>query len=75
MPGILVRALRNKGRIYRSVWKVVVKVSEEFREIAEYIEAFAKKEHITTDEALDYVMPKLFKDYKRKEQGEDNVGQ
>lgn len=53
----------------------MVILSEEFREIAEYIENFAKKEHITTDEALDYVMPKLFKDYKRKEQGEDNVGQ
>ena len=47
-------------------------MSSEYKEIAEYIEDFAKKQHITTDEALDYVMPKLFKDYKRKEQGEDN---
>lgn len=44
-------------------------MSEEYREIAEYVERFAKKEHITTEQALDYVMVNLFKEYKEKENG------
>jgi len=44
-------------------------MSEEYREIKEYIERFATKEHITPEQALDYVMVNLFKDYKEKENG------
>lgn len=46
---------------------MVVKVSDRTREIAEYIELFAKKHHITPEEALDYVMVKIFKEYREKE--------
>ena len=42
-------------------------MSAEFRELAEYVEQFAKKEHITVDQALDYIMVNLFKEYKEKE--------
>lgn len=44
-------------------------MSEEYREIKEYIEQFATKEHITPEQALDYVMVNLFKEYKEKENG------
>lgn len=42
-------------------------MSSEYREIAEYIQRFAKKEHITVEQALDYVMVRLFKEYKEKQ--------
>lgn len=67
MSELLARALRNKRRVYIRVWKVVVKVSDRTREIAEYIELFAKKHHMTPEEALDYVMVKIFKEYREHE--------
>lgn len=41
-------------------------MSDAIREIAEYIELYAKKHHITTEEALNHVMVSIFKDYRRK---------
>ena len=46
-------------------------MSEEYREIKEYIERFATKEHITPEQALDYVMVNLFKEYKESNDGRD----
>lgn len=44
-------------------------MSSEYREIAEYIQRFAEKEHITVEveQSLDYVMVRLFKEYKEKQ--------
>ena len=41
-------------------------MSERLREVKEYIERFAEKEHITPEQALDYVMVKLFEQYKKE---------
>lgn len=67
MPEVLVREHWNKRRIYSSIWEMVVKMSSEYREIAEYIQRFAEKEHITVEQALDYVMVRLFKEYKERQ--------
>jgi hypothetical protein len=50
----------------------VVKVSSEYKEIAEYIREYAKKENISVDEAVEHIMPYLFASYKRKDRGENN---
>ena len=52
-------------------------MSERLREVREYIERFAEKEHITPEQALDYVMVKLFEQYKKdqdkKEEDDGNI--
>lgn len=48
-------------------------MSERYREIKEYIERFAEKEHITPEEALDYVMAKLFEQHKKENPNESIV--
>lgn len=48
-------------------------MSERLREVREYIERFAEKEHITPEQALDYVMVKLFEQYKKENPNESTV--
>lgn len=42
-------------------------MSEALREIAEYVSLYAKKHHITEQEALKHAAVVLFKDYKEQE--------
>ncbi|SET05560.1 hypothetical protein SAMN02910413_1669 [Pseudobutyrivibrio sp. C4] len=52
-------------------------MSERLREIEEYLDRFATKHHITREEALNYVMVKLFEEYKKdqdkKEEDDGNI--